>query len=81
MAHNPPSRASKRQGQHMSADKKQPVKRYYALAAVLMAIGVAKFPWGQGAAMDQNALAVSVAFIAVAVGCAIRGRRNKREAQ
>lgn len=63
----------------MNTTKKQPVKRYYAAAATLMAIGLAKFPFGQGAAMDQNALAVSVAFISIAVGCAIRGRKNKRE--
>lgn len=61
--------------------KKQPTKRYYLLAVILMLVGLAKFPFGQGAAMDQNALAVSVAFIAVAVGCAIRGRRNAKEAQ
>ena len=58
---------------------KQPVKRYYAVAAILMTAGLVKFPWGQGAAMDQNALAVSIAFIFVAVGLAIRGRKNKRE--
>lgn len=60
--------------------ERQLVKRYYALAAILMAVGLAKFPFGQGAAMDSNALAVSVALIAVSVACVIRGRRNKREA-
>ena len=57
---------------------KQPVNRCYAVAAILMTAGVVKFPWGQSAAMDQNALAVSIAFIFVAVGLAIRGRKNKR---
>jgi hypothetical protein len=58
--------------------KKQPVRRYYLLAAILMIIGIAKFPFGQGASLDPNALAVSVALIAISVACVIRGRRNKR---
>lgn len=58
--------------------KKQPVLRYYLFAVVLMIIGLIKFPWGGGAALDPNALALSVALIAIAVACVIRGRRNKR---
>ena len=60
--------------------KKQPVKRYYLIAVILMLSGLVKFPWGQGAAVDPNALALSVALIAIAVACVIRGRSNKREA-
>lgn len=58
--------------------KRQPVRRYYLIAAILMIAGLIKFPFGGSAAMEPNALAVSVAFIAIAVGCAIRGRRNAR---
>lgn len=61
------------------ATKKQPVRRYYLLAAILMLVGIAKFPWGGGAALDPNTLVVSVALIAIAVACVLRGRRNKRE--
>ena len=57
--------------------KRQPVKRYYLLASILMLVGIAKFPFGQGAALDPNALAVSIALIAISVACVIRGRRNK----
>jgi hypothetical protein len=60
--------------------KKQPVRRYYLLAVILMIVGIAKFPFGQGASLDHNALAVSFALIAISVACVIRGRRNKREA-
>lgn len=59
---------------------KQPVKRFYMLAAILMVVGIAKFPFGGGASLDPNALAVSVALIAISVACVIRGRRNKRDA-
>lgn len=61
------------------ASKRQPVRRYYLIAAILMLVGVAKFPFGQGADIDPNQLAVSFALIALSVGCAIRGRRNGRE--
>lgn len=61
--------------------KKQPVRRYYMLAAILMLVGLVKFPWGGGAALDPNALVLSVALIAMAVACVIRGRRNRRYAQ
>lgn len=60
--------------------KRQPVKRYYMLAVILMFSGLVKFPWGQGASLDPNALAVSFSLIAISVACVIRGRRNKREA-
>lgn len=60
--------------------KRQPVKRYYMLAAILMFSGLVKFPWGGGASLDPNAFVVSVALIAISVACVIRGRRNKREA-
>jgi len=60
--------------------KKQPTKRYYMLAVILMIVGIAKFPFGQGASLDPNALSVSFALIAISVACVIRGRRNKREA-
>lgn len=62
------------------AAKKQPVRRYYMLAVILMIVGIAKFPFGQGAALDPNALSVSVALIALSVACVIRGRRNKANA-
>lgn len=61
--------------------KREPVKRYYLLAATLMAVGLAKFPWGQGSSMDPMSLSVSSAFIMFSVACVIRGRRNKRQAQ
>jgi hypothetical protein len=57
--------------------KKQPVRRYYLLAIILMLVGIAKFPFGQGASLDPNALAVSFALIAISVACVIRGRRNR----
>lgn len=60
------------------ATKRQPVRRYYLLAVILMIAGLINFPFGGSAAMDPNALAVSVALIALSVGCAIRGRRNGR---
>ena len=59
--------------------KKQPVKRLYLLAVILMFVGLVKFPWGGGASLDPNALAVSVALIAISVACVIRGRRNRSE--
>lgn len=59
--------------------KKQPVRRYYLLAAILMPYGLISFPWGGGASLDHNTLVVSVAFIALAVASVIRARRNKRE--
>jgi hypothetical protein len=65
----------------MNTTKKQPVKSYYALAAVLMAIGLSKFPWGQGAAAEPMTMALSIAMIALAVGCGLRGLRNAKEAQ
>lgn len=61
--------------------KKQPVKRYYLIAMILMIVGLVYFPWGYGEDVNSNQLAVSVAFIGIAVACVIRGRRNKREAQ
>ena len=60
--------------------KKQPVKRYYLIAVILMIAGLIKFPWGQGASMDNMQLVVSISLIAFSVACVIRGRRNKQEA-
>lgn len=62
------------------ATKKQPVRRYYLLAAILMLAGLAKFPWSGQAAVEPNALVISIALIGMAVACVIRGRRNNREA-
>ena len=61
--------------------KKEPVKRYYLIAVILMVVGIAKFPFGQGAGIDPMQLVISVSLIAVSVACVIRGRRNKREVQ
>lgn len=62
------------------ATKKQPVKRLYMLAVILMIVGIAKFPWSGGASPDYTALAISFSLIAISVGCVFRGRRNKQEA-
>lgn len=59
--------------------EREPVKRYYLLAVILMLVGLAKFPWGQGAAAEPMTMVASIALIALSVGCAIRGRRNAKE--
>lgn len=71
-----------KQGNDMSTQEtnRQPVKRYYMLAVILMVTGLIKFPWGGGASLDPNTLVVSVALIAISVACVIRGRRNKANA-
>ena len=61
--------------------KKEPVKRLYLIAVILMIVGIAKFPWGQGDSFDPMQLSISFLLICISVGCAIRGWRNKREAQ
>lgn len=61
--------------------KKEPVKRLYLIAVILMIVGIAKFPWGQGASLDPMQLVISFLLTTASVAFVIRGRRNKREAQ
>ena len=60
--------------------KTGPVKRLYLIAVILMIVGIAKFPFGQGASIDPMQLVISVSLIAISVACVIRGRRNKENA-